>query len=175
MYTFSMKEVFIALVVFALVGGGVAFGLRYRAERDEAADARPSIENFVAENLPENSAKEDASDDAPDKTEKEDVLPMKSDAPETIAVKVLNGGAAGGSAGKVATYLKQNGYAKAEAGNANGSNTGIVVYYAPEMADEVKALQLLLLKTYKGVISKPVADAKIPEAKTAPLVVVLGL
>ena len=170
-----MKEVFIALVVFGLAGAGVWFGFRYRAEQREATDARPSIENFVAENLPENSAEEEVSDDAPDEIKNEDAPPMKPDAPETIAVKILNGGAAGGSAGKVATYLKQNGYAKAEAGNANGSNTGIVVYYAPEMADEVKALQLLLLKEYKGVTSKPVADAKISEAKTAPMVVVLGL
>ena len=170
-----MKEIFLSLLVFAVIGSGIALGVWYREDRKESADARPSIENFVAENLPENSAEEEVSDDAPDEIKNEDAPPMKPDAPETIAVKILNGGAAGGSAGKVATYLKQNGYAKAEAGNANGSNTGIVVYYAPEMADEVKAIQLLLLKEYKGVTSKPVADAKIPEAKTAPLVVVLGL
>lgn len=169
-----MKEVFIALLVFALAGAGVWFGFRYRAEQKEAADARPSIANFAPENLPENVVREDVSDDAKDETKKEEVTPVKPDLPATIAIKVLNGGAAGGSAGKVAAYLKQNGYAKAEAGNANGANAGIVIYYSAPMADEAKALQLLLLKQYKGVTSKPVEEAKIPEAKTAPLVVVLG-
>lgn len=169
-----MKEVFIALVVFGLVGAGAWFGLRYRAEQQEAADTRPSIVNFAPENLPENALREEAPDDSSDETKKEDTPPTKPDAPETIAVKVLNGGAVGGSAGKVATYLKQNGYTKAEAGNAGGSNAGIVIYYAPEMADEVKALQLLLLKEYKGVTSKPASEAKVSEAKTAPIVVILG-
>lgn len=167
-----MKEVFIALVVFALAGAGVWFGFRYRAERQEVADTRPSIVNFAPENLPENVAREE--DDSGEETKKEEPAPTKPDAPETIVVKVLNGGAAGGSAGRVAAYLKKNGYAKAEAGNANGANSGIVIYYSAPMADEAKALQLLLLKEYKGVTSKPVEEAKIPEAKTAPIVVVLG-
>lgn len=170
-----MKEIFIALLVFAVVGGGIALGLRYREGQKETSDSRPSIANFSPENLPENVVKEeDNKKDDSEKETEEGSASVKSDAPATVAIKVLNGGAAGGSAGKMTTYLKQNGYAKAEAGNADGSNIGIVIYYSALMADEVKALQLLLLKEYKGVTAKPVEDAKIPEAKTAPIVVVLG-
>lgn len=171
-----MKEIFMALVVFALVGSGIFFGLRFREERKEASDARPSIANFAPENLPENAVKEesDAKDDSEKETEKEEPAPAKPDAPAVLVIKVLNGGSVGGSAGKMVTYLKQNGYTKAEAGNASGANTGIVIYYSAPMVDEAKALQLLLLKEYKGVTAKPVEEAKISEAKTAPLVVVLG-
>lgn len=171
-----MKEVFIALLMFALVGGGVVFGFRYRAERKDATDLRPSIADFSPENLPANIVKEDApnSNAAEGETKKEESTPAKLDAPAMIAVRILNGGAVGGSAGKMVAYLKQNGYTKAEAGNANGANVGIVVYYSVPMADEAKALQLLLLKEYKGVTSKPVEEAKIPEVKTTPIAVVLG-
>lgn len=166
-----MKEVFIALLIFAFAGAGVWFGFRYRTEQKEAADMRPSIADFAPANLPENVVKEN---DVEQETKKEEPALTKPDAPATLVIKVLNGGAAGGSAGKVAAYLKKNGYAKAEAGNANGANVGIVIYYSAPMADEAKVLQLLLLKEYKGVTSKPVEEAKIPEAKTAPIVVVLG-
>lgn len=164
-----------ALLVFAIIGGGIAFGLRYREQARETADTRPSIANFAPVNLPENASSDSMDDAAKDDTPtKEDAAPAKPDAPASLVVKVLNGGAAGGSAGKMVSYLKQNGYTKAEAGNANGANKGVVIYFSVDMADEAKVLQLLLLKQYQGVEAKPVAEAKIPEAKTAPMVVVLG-
>ena len=170
-----MKELFLAVLTFAILGGGVVFGIRYREQAKEVADMRPSIANFAPVNLPENVSKDSmddmAKDDAPTK---EDAAPAKPDAPASLVVKVLNGGAVGGSAGKMVSYLKQNGYAKAETGNANGANKGVVIYFSVDMADEAKVLQLLLLKQYQGVEAKPVAEAKIPEAKTAPMVVVLG-
>lgn len=164
-----------ALLVFAVIGGGIALGLRYREQARETADMRPSIANFAPVNLPENVS-HDSTDDAAknDAPTKEDVVPAKPDAPASVVVKVLNGGAVRGSAGKMVSYLKQNGYAKAETGNANGANKGVVIYFSVDMADEAKVLQLLLLKQYQGVEAKPVAEAKIPEAKTAPMVVVLG-
>ena len=164
-----------ALLVFAVIGGGIALGLRYREQARETADMRPSIANFAPVNLPENVS-HDSTDDAAknDAPTKEDVVPAKPDAPASVVVKVLNGGAVRGSAGKMVSYLKQNGYAKAETGNANGANKGVAIYFSADMADEAKVLQLLLLKQYQGVEAKPVAEAKIPEAKTAPMVVVLG-
>lgn len=168
-----------ALLVFAIIGGGIVFGLRYREQAKEAADARPSIVDFSSANIPEDvgtTTEGDSTDDAAlaDDASDTDAALARPDAPETIVVKVLNGGAAGGSAGKMVAYLRQNGYLKAEAGNANGSNAGVVVYYTAGMEDESKALQLVLLKEYKGIEAKPVEEAKIPEAKTAPMVVVLG-
>lgn len=164
-----------ALLVFVVVGSGVALGFRRHEQAKEAADARPSIADFSPANLPE-SVSEDAIIDTAESAApaREDAVPAKLDAPAGVVVKVLNGGAAGGSAGKMVMYLKTSGYAKAEAGNANGSNAGIVIYYSSGMEDEAKALQLTLLKLYKGVESKAASDAKVPEAKTAPIVVVLG-
>lgn len=163
-----------ALLVFAIIGGGIALGLRYREQARETADMRPSIANFAPVNLPENVSKDSMDDVAKDDAPTKDTAPAKPDAPASLVVKVLNGGAVGGSAGKMVSYLKQNGYIKAEAGNANGANKGVVIYFSADMADEAKVLQLLLLKQYQGVEAKPVAEAKIPEAKTAPMVVVLG-
>lgn len=163
-----------ALIVFAVVGGGIAFGLRHQDRTREASDPRPSIAGFSPENLPESMPNNSASEASETETEENTPALEKPDEPSTITIKVLNGGAAGGSAGKMAAYLKKNSYAKAEAGNANGSNSGIVIYYSSEMEDESKVLQLLLLKEYKGVVAKPVEEAKISEAKSAPVVVVLG-
>ncbi len=170
-----MKEVFMALLIFSIIGGGVALGFRYREQAKEAADARPSITNFAPVNLPENTSKDVATDAAGDDTSStENTSPIRLDAPASIVVKVLNAGAAGGSAGKMVSYLKQSGYAKAEAGNAGSAGRGVTIYFSADTADEAKALQLLLLKQYKGVEAKPAAEVKIPEAKTAPLVVMLG-
>lgn len=168
-----MKEIFIALSVFVLAGVGVWFGYRYYKDQRALSDARPSIERFSSENLPKDK-KVPVVDSNNEKNSEVPKVPGKPDDPKMIAIKVLNGGAAGGSAGKMVAFLKSNGYEKAEAGNANGSNSGIVVYFAPEMSDEVKPLQIVLLKSYRGVTAKPVADAKIPEAKMAPIVVVVG-
>ena len=177
-----MKEIIMALVAFAVVGSVLVFGVRYSEQSKQSADTRPSIAEFSSADIPKSesaSATDDASETASSadastgESSKESTQERLSD-PASIVVKVLNGGAAGGSAGKVAAYLKSNGYSKAESGNASGTNSGIVVYYASDMADEAKALQLVLLKNYKGVEAKPAGEAKAPEAKMAPMVVILG-
>lgn len=173
-FLYFMKEVFIAFFVCALLVGGAFGGFWYYDRMKNEADLRPSIVNFTPENLPENVVVKKDSDTDEAQEEKKESVPVKPDAPETITIKVLNGGATSGSAGKMASYLKSNGYTKAESGNSNGVNSGIVIYYSPDMSDEVKVVQLLLLKEYKGVESKPVADAKVSEAKTAPIVVIMG-
>lgn len=169
-----------ALLVFAIIGGGIVLGLRYREQAKEAADARPSIVEFSSADLPEydsasagDPSMSDGSDVSGDVAGSED-SPSRPDDPETIAVSVLNGGAAGGSAGKVTTYLQSKGYKKAKAGNTNGSNVGIVVYYSEDMEDEAKVLQLVLLDSYKGVTASPAKDAKNKDATSAPIVVILG-
>ena len=87
---------------------------------------------------------------------------------------MFNAGSVGGSAGKMVNYLKTNGYIKAETGNAEKAEKGIVIYFSETLSDEANALQLTLLKSYKGVESKSAEEAKVPEAKSAPIVIMIG-
>lgn len=172
-----MKEFFLAILVFALLGGGVYGWSLYRHRAVETADPRPSIRelsNMSADNPSLASSQSKEMDTASDDAESADATPSRPDDPDTIAVSVLNGGAVGGSAGKVTTYLQSKGYKKAKAGNTNGSNVGMVIYYADDMEDEAKALQLVLLDSYKGVTASPAKDAKNKDATSASIVVVLG-
>lgn len=172
-----MKEFFLIILVFAVIGGGVYGWSFYRRNAAETTDPRPSISalpNMSADNPSLTSSEDTPSGDTSEDTSSDDASPSRPDDPETIAVSVLNGGAAGGSAGKVTTYLQSKGYKKAKAGNTNGSNIGIVVYYSEDMEDEAKALQLVLLDNYKGVTASPAKDAQNKDASSAPIVVILG-
>lgn len=172
-----MKEFFLAILVFALLGGGMYGWSFYRHHAVETSDPRPSINELPtlsAENPSLASSQSEGMDATSDDTESSDTPTAHPDDPETLTVSVLNGGSTGGSAGKMTTYLQSKGYKKAKAGNTDGSNVGIVIYYADDMEDEAKALQLMLLDNYKGVTASPAKDAKNKDATSAPLVVVLG-
>ncbi len=74
----------------------------------------------------------------------------------TIAVTVLNGGAPGGTAGKVVKLLVDAGFSKASSGNADGTHVGVVIYY-----DEDSEAAALLVKE---ALSGAYADVKIARA-----------
>ncbi len=88
-------------------------------------------------------------------------------------VKVMNGGAAKGSATTVAESLKQAGFTKIATGNTTGNYTGIVVYFAPGLDTEAAVLKNVLLKSYPKAEAKP-APKDNKEASLAPLTVILG-
>lgn len=89
------------------------------------------------------------------------------------AIKVLNGGAAKGSASALAEVLKKGEYTKVTLGNTIKDYVGVVVYFAPEAEKEAHVVKNDLQVTYPLVETKP-AIANNPETTQAPLSVIIG-
>ena len=89
-----------------------------------------------------------------------------------LTVKVLNEGAAAGSAGKTKDLLRGKGYAKAEAGNGELESTGTFVYYSGQASSQdAEAVSKIL--SDNGTKSKT-KEALTSEQKSADIVVGLG-
>lgn len=88
-------------------------------------------------------------------------------------IKVLNGGAAKGSATVVTTMLKKTGYIKVTTGNTIGDYTGVVVYFAPSFEAVATGLKETLTQSYPKVETKPALKEN-KETTQAPLTVILG-
>lgn len=112
--------------------------------------------------------------DIPQKVEEKKPDTSSSDALKaTLDIKVLNGGAAKGSAVKVQDFLKKNGYVKTQAGSATGNYSSTVVYYLGSHEADATAVQQLLVKDYPSVSVK-IATSSTAENGSAPVVVMLG-
>lgn len=139
--------------------------------RDKQND-RPSIGTLEA-GAPI-AVTEPALEEAPQQDEEKKPDTAGNDALKaTLAVKVLNSGAAKGSAVKVQDFLKKNGYAKTQSGSAVGNYTGTVVYYLGSNEMNATAIQQLLVKDYPNVSVK-IASSSTAENGSAPVVVMLG-
>jgi hypothetical protein len=92
--------------------------------------------------------------------------------PAKLKVKVLNEGAAAGTAGKVKTLLAGKGYAKAEAGNGELDSTGTFVYYSGQASSQdAEAVSKILSDNGTKAKAK---EALTSEQKSADITVVLG-
>jgi hypothetical protein len=88
-------------------------------------------------------------------------------------IKVLNGGAAKGSAAVVGDVLKKDGYTKVTVGNTTGNYTGTVVYFTTGLEKEAGVVKELLFKNYpKTVAQEALSNNK--ETSQAPITVILG-
>lgn len=102
---------FVIILISLLFGFGY-FGIwSYNQERKKATEKeKPSISEAIVlaqSEGDENAKKEDINKEVEADFKKEE---NKEIAPEDVNVMVLNGGASAGSAGKVATFLKNNKY-----------------------------------------------------------------
>lgn len=170
------------IVVFLLLAAaGIAWAIYGGVAQNQAEKNELSISGLGAAG--ENSAEKEAE-------KKQEATPAASPAPadtsktppassatsppaQTPAVSVLNGGATVGSAGKLVTALKQEGYTRITAGDTTTNYTGVVIYYAEAVAQEAESLKLTVIKTYpKVTIAKAItANA---ETTKSPLTVIIG-
>lgn len=176
-----MKEV-LSSVFFLVVAGGLLWGWNHgRQVVSENNDERPSIGALATETIvpvAAPSASETAADTSGTETEtKTETSSEKSDTPNpaaaTLDIKVLNAGAAKGSAARVQDFLKQNGYAKATASSAVGDYSGTTVYYLGSNESNATAVANLLSKDYSNVAVKIASSSK-AEDGSASVVVMLG-
>jgi len=157
--------VLMMLVVVALLSWWGYRGWNFTQERS----ALPSIAALpITEEKTESSVpvKEEPKTEEPSQEE----LVKKTKAAD---IKVLNGGAAKGSAGVLGEALKKEGYTKISVGNTTGNYTGTTIYFASGLDQEAATLKASLLKSYPKTETKPaLIDNK--ETTQASLTVILG-
>lgn len=98
-----------------------------------------------------------------------------SDTLKATSLRVLNGGAAKGTAGKLLTALNKAGLSKTSVGDADSDYTGTTVYYQAdsykERAEEV--VKLLESIGTKGAVTKK-AESSTGETGNTPIVIITG-
>lgn len=152
------------LVVGAIVGGGYFWWLKKPVANQTSEKGNTVVIPINPETPVDNSAKEE---------KVAENKPVAEVAPADMNVKVLNAGAAAGSAGRIKTILVGLGYAKTEAGNGQAENVvGSVVYYKDSQFQKAAEVLGEILITNK--IKAEIKEALTAEQKSADVVVILG-
>lgn len=164
--------IFLVVAALLLLGWWAYGGWRVKSEKSTL----PSISNLaVREETPTEESQaptEQTGISTPETTPPASSADDLKNAKNTV-IKVLNGGAAKGSAGTLGEALKKEGFTKAVPGNALGNYTGTTIYYASGSDKEAAALKEVVGKTYPKVETKPaLSDNK--ETSQAPLTIILG-
>lgn len=169
-----LGSVLVLVLVILLVGAAVFFAFfGYRIWRDsQIVRNTPSIQKIVtdAPAIPAPTTSPVIVEEAKPETTTPSVTPIDK---TTLDVKVMNGGAAKGSAGTFGETLKKAGYTKTTVGNTTSDYTGVAIYYAAGKQKEAESLQGDVAKTYPQVT---LLETKTGNADTAgaTLVVILG-
>lgn len=167
---FGIIVLLVVGVVIMMVWGGYR---GYRLSQEQAA--LPSIATLsVGETAPETT-------DGPKEGVVEEEKPSADAAAleesmkkaKTTAIKVLNGGAAKGSASVLAEALKKEGYTQVTMGNTIKDYTGVVIYFSPEVEKEATTVKNDLLATYPKTEVKPAIKTN-TETTQAPLSIIIG-
>lgn len=159
-------------VVASVLGVGFVAYTKWQSER--IAKNHPSITVLSEQSKQEKSATPvepaKTTDDA------KAVEPLANDsaaAVKKLEITVLNGGAAKGSAGLLADYLKKEGYSKTDSGNTVKDYEGIIIYYAAQLEKEAAVVKGSVAKKYPQVKVLP-ADVKNKETAVSQVTIILG-
>jgi len=156
----------------AFIGWGVySQWEKNRLNREKISVASLSTEEIT---LPKNQ-EERAVDDTPSqeaikKDDKKEEVVAKN---YTVAVSVLNGGAPKGSAGVMASILKESGYLSVTPSNTIKDYVGVVVYYADTFEKQAEYVKEILVKKYPQAKIMS-ADTKNKETSVSPITIILG-
>lgn len=163
----------IALVLLVLIGGVVWGGYRgFRLNKEQTA--LPSIGSLQTKEEQEAEPAKEELKPAP----VEPTMPVASDQvvmtkAKGTDIKVLNGGAAKGSATTAAEALKKDGYTKVITGNTVKDYTGVVVYYAAGLEKEAGVVKTTLSKVYPKAETKAALKDN-TETSQAVITIILG-
>lgn len=177
-----MKEILGIILFFGIALAGVWFIPGLWRTQETKQSGQPSIMELknVAldivqqeQNRVEQEVAEGTSAQTVSENQKSDSVASKPTDPAKLVVKVLNGGAAPGSAGKVAQILKTAGFKLTTAGDSKGDYTGVTVYYQSANKADAEVVKVALIKTHPQTMTQA-ADATKVETGKAPVVVILG-
>ncbi len=170
------KILFGILVIFVVLFiGGVAWIVFRGYQLNQKQSALPSLSSISLGNDLKEVVVETG-----ESMQQEEALPEQgaADQSETkaksLSIKVLNGGAAKGSALVLAEALKKEGYTAVTTGNTVKDYTGIVLYYASsEIEKEAMSIKDTLIKTYPKIDIKLAIKAN-TETTQAPISIIFG-
>lgn len=168
-----LGSILVLVLVILLIGVTTFFGfLGYRIWREsQITKNTPSIQKIVeAPALPAPVTNPTPPEEPKTETPAPALVSLDK---TTLDIKVMNGGAAKGSAGTFGETLKKAGYTKVSVGNTNGDYAGAVIYYAADKQKEAELLQADVVKTYPKVTIAPIKVGNTDMAG-ATLVVILG-
>ena len=164
--TFLGQSVVAFVTVLLLAGAGFFVYLGYRVV-EEQKDERESIE-VLSTRDPE-PAPTAATEPEP---ETEPEPPTELDK-SSVEIVVLNGGAPGGTAGKVTKVLSDAGFTKAKADNATGNYTGVSIHFGEGARQAADAVKEALSETYDEISVEP-SDANKKDTTLASIVVIVA-
>lgn len=163
-----MTIVLMFLVLLASYGGRSL----YHVVKNSRSDASmPSIESIpLAPNTVLNEEKSEISKSE----EKSTVTDQERSINKKIAIKVLNGGAAKGSASAVAELLKEAGYTAISTGNSAGDYVGVsVTFLSPASENDADSVREALSKKYPSSAVKSAIQGNADMA-ASPITVIVG-
>jgi hypothetical protein len=169
---------FAVMILFVLASiGGIGWVVYSKWQTERAAESRPSITELLeraGEQTDAPSAESPQATDAAQATDDKAVTGTGSaDAAKKLEISILNGGAAKGSAGILADFLKSEGYLKTDAGNTLKDYTGVTIYYAANLEKEAEAIKTSVAKKYPQVKILP-ADTNNKETSVSQITVIVG-
>lgn len=169
---------FAAMIVFVMASiGSIGWTAYSHWKKVRANGNNPSITGLLKETEQEMSGV--ASDEISPPLENEILENAKITNEETISaakkleVSVLNGGAAKGSAGVLADFLKKEGYLKTDMGNTQKDYVGVTIYHAAGLEKEVEAVKASVAKKYPQAKILP-ADSRNKETSVSQVTIILG-
>lgn len=165
----SRKEFFILLLIFAILAGVLAGAFYFLWEKLKP----PRLENKISiEKLPAEIPRQPEAEKQETAAEEEEAIEQEKFNPAELDVKVLNAGAAGGSATKTKELLEAEGYAKTQADNARMSGyAGVAIHYKTEMKEPAQEIKEILSATYKVIETKEGLNEK---EISGDIVIILG-
>jgi hypothetical protein len=164
-----LGTILLVLIIFFILSSvvGIAFVGYTQWKHSQEMASRPTIGTLSEE--PEVKAEPAP---APVEEKKEEKTTEAVDIKKE-KIAILNGGAAAGSAAKLAESLKKEGLESVTTGSTEGDFTGMVVYYATDKKAAAEALVTSIKKDYAAAEAKP-ADSNKKETSKEALTIILG-
>lgn len=171
----SRSKFIIIAVISVLVIGSASYGICFYLKNKNSSDVPEKKSLLTTENNESEAGlqvktEENKQEEQSGNTEEKKVEEKKD--PATVKTLVLNGGAAGGSAGKIKQKLIDLGYKKTEADNAeSSSHSGQIAYYLEGFEANAQEIVEALKSQYPEITTK---KAESVEEKRAEIVIMLG-
>ncbi len=163
--------IFLVMSILGAVGWGAYRGIEFNQKQT----ALPSISGLPRETAPAEEVPAQVNVVAESPTITDTSAPQEVDRKkaQALAIKVLNGGAAKGSAGVLVEFLKKSAFTQVTAGNTLNDYAGTTIYYAPQLEKEAGFVRDVMLKTYPKTEIQPSIKSN-SETSQAPLTIIVG-
>lgn len=169
----SRNIVLMIIGALLLVGAFVAVWKIAQSKKETEIKEKISITAMGAGSAAVESEKNQSNAEAGNPAEGKKEEPPKAKTPSELTIKILNGGAAAGTAGKIKDFMISKGYLQMEAENAKSQNhSGAAVYYKEEISKKEAQWIKEMLSGKK--IEAEIKLAEREEEKSADIVVMLG-